>query len=122
MKCLQLLLAATVAACAATAFAQGYPNKPIRIIAPFPPGGSADLTARIIADHLTRSLGQPVVVENVPGAGTAPVSGVAGCAAPSENACEGPSFIPARSRAAISSATSISQGKKLKPSSTSRSI
>ena len=69
MKRLQLLLAATIAACAATAFAQGYPNKPIRIIAPFPPGGSADLTARIIADHLTRSMGQPVVVENVPGAG-----------------------------------------------------
>jgi tripartite-type tricarboxylate transporter receptor subunit TctC len=69
MKRLQLLLAATIAACAATAFAQGYPNKPIRIIAPFPPGGSADLTARIIADHLTKSLGQPAVVENVPGAG-----------------------------------------------------
>jgi tripartite-type tricarboxylate transporter receptor subunit TctC len=69
MKRLQLLLAAAIAACAATAFAQGYPNKPIRIIAPFPPGGSADLTARIIADHLTKSMGQPVVVENVPGAG-----------------------------------------------------
>jgi tripartite-type tricarboxylate transporter receptor subunit TctC len=69
MKRLELLLAATIAACAATAFAQGYPNKPIRLIAPFPPGGSADLTARIIADHLTKSMGQPVVVENVPGAG-----------------------------------------------------
>ena len=49
--------------------AQGFPSKPIRIIAPFPPGGSADLTARVIADHFSRAFGQPAVVENVPGAG-----------------------------------------------------
>ena len=54
-------------ACAVSA--QGFPSKPIRIIAPFPPGGSADLTARVIADHFTRAFGQPAVVENVPGAG-----------------------------------------------------
>ena len=56
-----------VASCAA--LAQGFPSKPIRIIAPFPPGGSADLTARVIADHFGRAFGQPAVVENVPGAG-----------------------------------------------------
>ena len=49
--------------------AQTYPTKSIRIIVPFPPGGPTDIAARIIADHMTRSLGQSTVVENVAGAG-----------------------------------------------------
>ena len=50
------------------ALGQGYPNKPIRMIVPFPPGGSTDLNARILAQAMTVTLGQPIVVENKAGA------------------------------------------------------
>ena len=52
---------------AAPAFAQSYPNKLIRIVAPFPPGGPTDGAARLIADRLSALFGQTVVVENRPG-------------------------------------------------------
>lgn len=48
--------------------AQNYPVKPLRLIAPFPPGGSSDLIARILTQKMSEGLGQPVVVENRPGA------------------------------------------------------
>ncbi len=66
----RLILALAAAAVAASpAFAQSWPSKTIRIVVPFPAGGSADLSARLLADHLKNALGQPVVVESKVGAG-----------------------------------------------------
>ena len=65
-----LRVAAAVAAFAATtAFSQAYPNKTITLVVPFPPGGTTDVLARTVAQKLNESWGQPVVVENKPGAG-----------------------------------------------------
>jgi tripartite-type tricarboxylate transporter receptor subunit TctC len=63
----KLLLAAAMTFAAATAAAQGYPNKPIRLVVTFPPGGAPDILARLFADKA--QLGQPIVVDNKPGAG-----------------------------------------------------
>jgi len=63
-----VLLAAAFSFAPAPAGAQAFPNKPIRFIVPYPPGGPTDLTARVYADKISRELGQPVVVENKPGA------------------------------------------------------
>jgi len=62
-----LLLCAVTATTATSALAQGFPNKPIRMVVTFPAGGAPDILSRLFADKA--QLGQPVVVDNVPGAG-----------------------------------------------------
>jgi tripartite-type tricarboxylate transporter receptor subunit TctC len=65
----RVLFAALLAAAAGgTALAQGYPAKPIKFVVPYPPGGASDVTARILGQKLSESYGQPVVIENRPGA------------------------------------------------------
>ena len=66
----RFLAALALAACAGAAFAQSYPSRPVRLIVGFPPGGGVDINARMLAPRLSEYLGQQVVVENVPGAGT----------------------------------------------------
>jgi len=64
-------LAACLACAQSELLAQpGYPARPVRLIAPFPPGGSSDLIARVLAQRLTESLPYPVLIDNRPGAGS----------------------------------------------------
>jgi tripartite-type tricarboxylate transporter receptor subunit TctC len=68
MKLLRIALTVIIATLAATVAAQPYPSHPIRLIVPFPPGGTVDMSARVIAPALAEILGQSVVIDNRGGA------------------------------------------------------
>ena len=68
--CRVALLSCTLGITATAALAQAYPNKPIKLIVPFAPGGFTDVVARILGQKLSVSLGQPFVIENKAGAGS----------------------------------------------------
>lgn len=65
----RVMIAACALSCTAL-WAQNYPTKPVRFVAPFPPGGSSDLIARVLTQKMSEGLGQQVIVENRPGAGS----------------------------------------------------
>ncbi|MFO1221069.1 MAG: tripartite tricarboxylate transporter substrate binding protein [Burkholderiaceae bacterium] len=66
---LMLAVAAAVLAAPAATWAQSYPSRPVKWVVPYPPAGTTDVLARIVAQWLTEKMGQPFVVENKPGAG-----------------------------------------------------
>src|SRR6266705_2229639 len=86
----RLLIAALslVAGCATSAFAQDYPSRPIRFIVTYPPGGTVDITARIVQPKLSEALGQTIVIENRGGAG-----GAVGTEAAARSAPDGYTFL-----------------------------
>ena len=65
-----------------------YPTKPITLVVPFPPGGSTDIVGRVVADGLSKELGQPVVIENRGGAGGTVGTAVVAKAAPTAHALD----------------------------------
>ena len=69
MKSMVVLAALAAAVMAPDTHAQQYPNRPITMIVPFAPGGIADITGRPLAVAMAKTLGQPVIVDNKPGAG-----------------------------------------------------
>src|SRR5437867_4943499 len=68
MRTDKLLALIALCAAAAGALAQGYPAKPIRIVVGFPPGGGNDIIARLVGAQMQEAWGQPVVIDNKPGA------------------------------------------------------
>ena len=70
MKLLARLIAASATALVPIQYACAFPERPIRVVVPFPPGGGADITMRIMSDALKQQFGQPVVIDNRAGAST----------------------------------------------------
>jgi tripartite-type tricarboxylate transporter receptor subunit TctC len=70
LRCVTCLVGLMLAGLATAALAQAYPSKPVRWVVPYPAGGGSDVIARTISTPLAASLGQPVVIDNRPGAAT----------------------------------------------------
>ena len=68
LKCVGLLF---LSALSSVVFSQPYPNKPVQVVTPFPPGGAADIVVRLVTQKLTEELKMSFIVENKPGAGGA---------------------------------------------------
>lgn len=83
-----LLQAAALAGLPVLSNAQAWPGKPLRFVVPFPPGGTTDVVTRLIATEVAKALGQAIVVENKPGAGT-----VIGVDSVAKSAPDGYSFV-----------------------------
>jgi len=81
-RLLLALVSAAIVLQAGAAFPQSYPAKPVRVIVPFPPGGSADAASRSMAEKLSGLWGQPVVLEHKPGAGTTIAAAYVAASAP----------------------------------------
>ena len=82
MKCVLASLAALGFAAWVGACAQGYPTRAITVVVPFPAGGPSDVVARIVTEHMSKTLGQQMVIENVGGAGGTLGSGRVAAAQP----------------------------------------
>ena len=92
MFAVRSILATALVAFAGGAFAQAYPTKPVKIIVGFAPGSATDILARVVADYFSKSMGQPFVIENKPGAG-----GSVGTAQAKEAAPDGYTLVAAGS-------------------------
>ena len=89
---MRILLAVLSLVCATLACGQGYPNRPVKVIVPWPPGQATDIAARLMAQKLQEALGQPFVIDNKPGAG-----GMIGTDAAAKSAPDGYTLLAASS-------------------------
>jgi tripartite-type tricarboxylate transporter receptor subunit TctC len=108
----QLMAALGAAACLAAvplaAHAQGYPNKPVRLVVPYPPGGPTDIVARVVAQKLSEQTGQQFIIDNRPGAG-----GNTGAELVARSAPDGYTLVVATTAHAINPSLFKSLGYKL---------